>query len=233
MRNLALGFTSLRPASLPENVCDAREDEYLICLKQLKRVLPKSFDFIICENTIDDPQQIKNVELREFLDGEELVATGSESNIGTSNKGMGELLQLKTALDETDIDNYENICYVTARRFYTCPYVFERTESLKKQALLSNPDFIFLDGRVLESYKGPLYNDMFFSMKTKSMVEYAEYSMNELDNNLANQIGSEYNLYNFVTKNNIDYEWVDWLGIIRNAWEINGNTSDLSNFHIS
>ena len=46
MRNLALGFTSLRPASLPENVCDAREDEYLICLKQLKRVLPKSFDLL-------------------------------------------------------------------------------------------------------------------------------------------------------------------------------------------
>jgi len=233
MRNLALGFTSLRPASLTENVCDAREDEYLICLKQLKRVLPKSFDFIICENTIDDPQQIKNVELREFLAEEEVVATGSESNIGTSNKGMGELLQLKTALDETDIDNYENICYVTARRFYTCPYVFERTESLKKQALLSNPDFVFLDGRVLESYKGPLYNDMFFSMKTKSMVEYAQYSMDQLNTNLSNQIGSEYNLYNFVTKNNIDYEWVDWLGIIRNAWEISGNTSDLSNFHIS
>jgi len=65
------------------------------------------------------------------------------------------------------------------------------------------------------------------------MVEYAEYSMNELNTNLEQHIGSEYNLYNFVTKNNIDYEWVDWLGIIRNAWEISGNTSDLSNFHIS
>ena len=74
---------------------------------------------------------------------------------------------------------------------------------------------------------------MFFSMKTKSMVEYAEYSMNELNTNLEKHIGSEYNLYNFVTKNNIEYEWVDWLGIIRNAWEISGNTSDLSNFHIS
>ena len=67
MRNLALGFTSLRPASLPENVCDAREDEYLICLKQLKRVLPKSFDFIICENTIDDPQQIKSLSILKSL----------------------------------------------------------------------------------------------------------------------------------------------------------------------
>ena len=74
---------------------------------------------------------------------------------------------------------------------------------------------------------------MFFSMKSKYMVEYAENSMEQLNTNLSKQIGSEYNLYNFVQKNNIDYEWIEWLGIIRNAWEINGNTSDLSNFHIS
>ena len=55
----------------------------------------------------------------------QMCATGNESNIGTSNKGMGELLQLKSALDQTDIDKYENICYVTARRFYTCPYVLK------------------------------------------------------------------------------------------------------------
>ena len=59
------------------------------------------------------------------------------------------------------------------------------------------------------------------------------YSMEQLNTNLSKHIGSEYNLYNFVQENNIDYEWVDWLGIIRNAWEISGNTSDLSNFHIS
>ena len=57
--------------------------------------------------------------------------------------------------------------------------------------------------------------------------------MEQLNTNLSKHIGSEYNLYNFVQENNIDYEWVDWLGIIRNAWEISGNTSDLSNFHIS
>ena len=201
-------------------------------MKQLERVLPKSFDFLVCENTIDDPAEIKNEELREYLSNTEMCATGSESNIGTSNKGMGELLQLKTALDQTDIDKYENICYVTARRFYTCPYVFERTETLKKKALLSNPDFIFLDGRVLESYKGPLYNDMFFSMKRKFMVEYAEHSMKELDNNLSNHIGSEQNLYNYITNNNVDYEMLDFLGLIRNDWEINGQTLDVSNYHI-
>ena len=233
MKNLAIGFSSIRPVQIPEEICDAREEEYLKCLKQLKRVLPKSFDFLLCENTIDDPNQIKNDELKSFLAETEMCAMGSESNIGTSNKGLGELLQLKTALDQINIDDYENISYVTTRGIYTNPYVFEKTENLEVQALLSNPDFVFLNGTYEESYKGELFNDMFFSMKSKYMVEYAEYSMEQLNTNLSKQIGSEYNLYNFVQKNNIDYEWIEWLGIIRNAWEINGNTSDLSNFHIS
>ena len=100
------------------------------------------------------------------------------------------------------------------------------------QLLLSNPDFLFLDGRLTESYKGSLYNDMFFSMKTKCMVEYAEHSMIELNNNLSNHIGSEQNLYNYITMNDIDYEWLDFLGLIRNDWEINGQTLDVSNYHI-
>ena len=97
MKNLALAFCSLRPVQLSKEVCDAREDEYLICLKQLKRVLPDSFDLLVCENTIDDPDQLQNTELKELLSDTEMCATGSEGNIGTRNKGMGELLMLKTA----------------------------------------------------------------------------------------------------------------------------------------
>lgn len=232
MKNLVLAFSSIRPKQLEENVCDHREGEYLNCFEQLKRVVPKSFDLIFCENTIDDIDQIKNDNLKEFLNTNNVFAIGSQGNIGLTNKGLGELMMLKSALDEFDIDRYENICYVTARRFFTSPYVFERTENLKKQALLSNPDFIFLDGRVLESYKGPLYNDMFFSMKTKTMLEYSDYSMNRLEYLTTHNIGSEYNLYDFVQEKQIEYEWLDWLGVIRNAWEISGNTSDISNYHI-
>ncbi len=232
MKNLALAFCSLRPVQLSKEVCDAREDEYLICLKQLKRVLPDSFDLLVCENTIDEPDQLQNTELKELLSDTEMCAVGSEGNIGTRNKGMGELLMLKTALDQTDLDQYENISYISARKVFTCPYVFERTELLVKSALISNPDFLFLNGRLTETNKGPLFNDMFFSMKRKFMVEYAEYSMKELDNNLSNHIGSEQNLYNFITNNNVDYEMLNFLGLIRNDWEINGQTLDVSNYHI-
>lgn len=61
MKHLALGFCSLRPVQLTEEVNDAREEEYLICLRQLKRVLPKSFDLLICENTVNDPEEIRNI----------------------------------------------------------------------------------------------------------------------------------------------------------------------------
>ena len=145
---------------------------------------------------------------------------------------MGELVQLKFALDAIDTSPYENISYVTARRFYTCPYVFERTELMSKPALLSNPDFVFFDGRVLESYKHNCFNDMFFSMKTQIMKEYAEYSVNRMQYNISNSIGSEYNLYNFVSDNKLDYEWLDWLGIVRNAWDIDKIKNNLNNYHI-
>ena len=231
MKNLAIGFSSIRPVQISEEICDAREEEYLKCLKQLKRVLPKSFDFLLCENTIDDPNQIKNDELKSFLAETEMCAMGSESNIGTSNKGLGELLQLKTALDQVNIDDYENISYVTTRGMYTNPYVFEKTENLEVQALLSNPDFVFLNGTYEESYKGELFNDMFFSMKSKLMLEYANYSMDKLDYLSINHIGSEYNLYNFVKENNVSYETIEWLGRIRNDWSRSNSAYNIDNFH--
>lgn len=232
MKHLALGFCSLRPVQLSDEVNDAREEEYLICLKQLKRVLPDSFDLLICENTINDPEEIRNDELREFLSDEEMCVTGSEGNIGTKNKGMGELLMLKTALEETDLDNYKNISYITARRFFTCPYVFERTERLEKQALLSNPDFAFLNGKFVKSHKQGLYNDMFFSMNSSVMLDYANYAIEHIKVDLPQQLGSEQILFNFVEQNKIEYEWLEWLGMVRNDWERNQKILDVSNFHI-
>ncbi len=105
MKNLALAFCSIRPSQYPDNVCDNREKEYLRSLKQLQRVLPKSFDLLVCENTIDDARQIKNDDLRDYLNDTEMCATGSESNMGTANKGMGELALLKSGLDQIDLMN--------------------------------------------------------------------------------------------------------------------------------
>ena len=73
---------------------------------------------------------------------------------------------------------------------------------------------------------------MFFSMRSDIMKQYADYSINKMQDNIANSVGSEYNLYNFVSENNLDYEWLEWLGIVRNAWDIDGNKNNLNNYHI-
>ena len=73
---------------------------------------------------------------------------------------------------------------------------------------------------------------MFFSMKSATIVEYADYSMSRIDHLSENHIGSEYNLYDFIKENNIDYDWLEWLGMVRNDWESNNNPLDISNFHV-
>ena len=232
MKHLALLFCSIRPEQLSEEVCDYREEEYYKSLLQFQRIIPNSFEIIVCENTVNSLDAYKNKDLSSLLSKTNLIMVGKENNVGSQNKGMGELIQLKVALDSIDTTKYQNISYVTARRFYTCPYVFERTETMTKNALLSNPDFVFFDGRVLESYKQNCFNDMFFSMRSDIMKQYADYSINKMQDNIANSVGSEYNLYNFVSENNLDYEWLEWLGIVRNAWDIDGNKNNLNNYHI-
>ncbi len=231
MKNLVLAFCSIRPSNIGPEVLRFREKEYGVCIKQLKRVLPESFDMVICDNTIDDFSSIEDPELQEALQDMPLLAAGSQSNIGTVNKGLGELLMLKFAMDNIDTSEYENICYVTARRIYTCPYAFEKAAGLQKTALLCNPDFLYVDGRYLPSHKEEMYNDMFFAMKSSSMKDYADYSYSRLNHMSVNHIGSEQNLYSFVHSNNIDFEWIDFLGLIRNDWAHDGNGFNLSNFH--
>ena len=231
MKNLALAFCSIRPKQLTDSICDYREHEYFRSIQQIERILPDSFDLVVCENTIDDEKQLKNRELAEYLSNIEMVSLGSSGNIGTVNKGMGELLMLSSALEELDIDKYVNITYISARHLLTCPYVFERTERLQKDVIISNPDFVMMDGIVKETHKGGLYNDMIFSMRSKTMREYSDYSKKYVSFD-QRQVGSEQILFNFINENDIEYEWLDTLGVIRNDWQKNGKILDVNNFHI-
>ena len=71
-----------------------------------------------------------------------------------------------------------------------------------------------------------MYNDMFFSMNTDVICDYADYAMSGNDS-----IGSEQTLYNFINSKGIEYEWLDWLGLIRNNWTDNYQSYDANNFH--
>lgn len=239
MKNLVIASCSLKPSNFAQKVKEYREIEYLNCIKQLLRVLPKNYEIIICENTIDNTSDILNEELNLLLKENNTFFLGSENN-NLENIGFGELKMLHTLIKKHDLNKYKFISCLSARKFYTCPYVFEKTNSLNKEALISNPDFLFLNGNYRVNPKENLYATMFYSMKTSTMIEYANFAYEIIKKkektflNLINRKlnGSEQILFEFIKRKKISYEYIDWLGIIRNDWRVSDDFFDVNNFHI-
>jgi len=229
-KNLVTVFCSLRPQQLSEEVNKAREQDYKMCLAQLLRVVPDNFDIVFCDNTVAADEEIKDPDLRDIFTSKSHLFLGQ--NIGMVNKGMGELHMLKAISTGVDFLSYDKVSYCTGRKIFTCPYVFERTNSMSKSGLISNPDFAYLNGIFHKTEKKGMFNDMFFSLESNLMQEYADWSYARIAENIQNHIGSEQNLYAFITNNNIEYEWLDWLGVIRNDWAVTGEPFHLNNFHV-
>ena len=116
-------------------------------------------------------------------------------------------------------------------RFITNPYVFERTENLNKDALLSNPDFTYLDGEIVPSEKIGMFNDMFFAMKLETIVKYIEFSKKQIDYMDKNMVSSENNLYNFISEENVEYEYLDFLGFLRYDYYRKNKDGIKHNYH--
>ena len=230
MRNLAIVFCSLRPEQLTDEINKVREVDYSICLLQLLRVVPDNFDVLFCDNTVEGIDSLGLAQLKSVLSS--AASLFINNNIGTVNKGMGELHMLKACSKAIDFSQYDKVSYCTGRKIFTCPYVFERTNTMKKPGLISNPDFLYLSGKFHKTEKKGMFNDMFFSLSSDLMKQYADWSYDQIPTNIKNHIGSEQNLYNFITSSNIEYEWLDWLGVIRNDWGVTNSPYQLENFHV-
>jgi len=235
-KNLAILFCSFRPGQMTEEVQNGRELEYLMCLRHLLRVIPLDrFDVYVAENTVKHVDNIRSAELRDLLVSDPNLKEIFlfEENYGEKgNKGMGELQMLKGVMDSLEPDQFKNVSYVTARRIFANPYVFERTDSMKFDALVSNPDLMYVTGKYSPANTEKLFNDMFFSMTQKAMKEYADFSMENIQYNLKNVVGSEQNLYRFVTEKNLKYEFLKWLGVIRNDWMLDCKQANIENIHV-
>tara|TARA_Y100000816_G_C26058186_1_gene555457 strand:- start:384 stop:1121 length:738 start_codon:yes stop_codon:yes gene_type:complete len=192
-----------------------REKEYFLCFEQLLRVVPDSFEIYIVDNSINDSSDLFDDNFKLLLDDLNIFYTKKGINKKITNIGVEELNQLIYLSEKINFENYSKICYFTSRRFVTNPYVFEKTEALKNDVLLSNPDFIYLDGHVTVSEKKGMYNDMFFAMQSNIMLDYINFSKQRLDYLEKNMINSESNLYDFVSEYNLSKEFLKFLGFLR------------------
>lgn len=221
VRNLCITFCSIRPAQYSKEINDIREAEYKVCLDSLKRIVPNNYDLLIVENTgfyRSHPQ----------YDGAQYLSL--EGNDGKSNKGAGEISMLKDVILSLSIINYDKVIYNTGRKIFTCPYFFEKTSATKENALVCNPDFHFLDGRINITEKKEMFNDMIFAMDVNQIIKYAEYcDVKEMQDKM---ISSEQMLYRFIHEKQLSYSYIKNIGAIRNDWLRTGNPLQIENFHI-
>ena len=219
MKNLIFCSASFH---LPQYSHSVRENEYYFCLKQLIRMLPENFEIVICDNTIKSLEHIENPNLKQLLQTQNFLIL--DRNMGKHNIGVGELDELIFVADKINFKNYDKVIYWTSRRMVTNPWIFEKVNAMKKEALLCNPPILALRSNYNFSYyptNKKLYNDMFFCLSSKLMLNYIDYSHSKINYNLQNSVGSEQNLYNFINEKNIDYEWVDYIGLIRLDYKAN------------
>lgn len=198
-----------------------RENLYWMCFTQLKRVVPNSFEVYIVENTVQSIEELYSKNLIECIKNFNLLFAHEPKSKQTQNIGVAELRQLLYLYETIDFSNYDKIAFLTSRRLITNPYVFDKTENLTEDALICNPDYFYLSGKYEESEKKGMYSDMFFSMKSKVMIEYIKFSRERLDYLDRNMINSESNLYDFINNKNISFEFIETIGFLRYVYQKN------------
>tara|TARA_A100001015_G_scaffold317445_1_gene434445 strand:- start:1566 stop:2243 length:678 start_codon:yes stop_codon:yes gene_type:complete len=219
MKNLIFCSAAFHVKQYPYNI---RENEYYYCLKQLLKMIPENFDIVVCDNTIKSIENLENKNLKEILSKVKFLILNR--NIGENNIGMGELDELIYTSENINFNDYNKIVYFTLRKIVTNPWIFEKVNAMNKNALLSNPPFLHIksDMNFKESESTLLlYNDMFFALSSELMLSYIEYSKQRIKYNLQYQIGSEQNLYKFINENKIEYDWLEYLGLIRIDYKAN------------
>lgn len=207
-------FVSLQPKGFSKAALRARQRQYATALAQLRRVLPsEGWSVLVAENTLWPKRLDNDGEFSSLLTGWDFVSV--PQNQGNKNKGVGEIDMLTFALENCETSGLSSISYLTGRHLVSNRYIFDKTENMKYDGLVSNPNFLYLDGEFHEVSRDSLYNDMFFSLRPHLMQDYADFFVSNRQRMLDEGIGSEQLLFSFIHERGLRCEWLDQLGLIR------------------
>jgi hypothetical protein len=215
-KHILLNFMSIFPVQYGRLEKSRRLEEYKVSLARTLQLIDlNKWCLILCENTFNGSEEMLKDLLGIRVDA--IKVAQLNFNSGSTNKGIGELDMAAKALVvfQELIDKASTVSYFTGRHIISNELVFEKTETLINDTLISNPNFFYLNGSTRESEKKGLYNDMFFSMKTAVFKAYVNEFNAKRSRLISKNVGSEQYLYSFINEHRLSFSWINNLGLIR------------------
>ncbi len=227
--SVLLFFVSLEPGGYSRRRIKNRYSDYFASLNRLIQLgVHESTQLIICENTVGIEKQHKFWQLASQFPISESM------NLGRENKGFGELSMARKAVEDFPdlFPQPGKVIWMSGRHIATTRTIFEESHKFSEDALISNPDFFYLDGTVVETEKNGYINDMFFCMKTGLFLEYLDFFNEISDTMKSNRFGSEQILSMFTNQKHSSTKMLAELGLLRREYKSFFWRFEKSNWHV-
>ncbi len=219
LKNIIFCFSSIHPQGFSKTQIIDRENNYNLSIEWLLKIIPKNWDIVYNENTLESINDLANTSLKDKLSNVNIIL--HKNNEGQTNKGAGEHDMCRRCFNSIDYTQYNWIVYFTARHIIPNSWYFDNLEKdfQSFDAVMSNPKFFYLNYMQTDFTKN-LYNDMIFSMKSLTFKKFVD-SIN-VDKLKHLHKSSENHLYDFINENNINKKEINYLGILRNDHQSHG-----------
>ena len=213
---LCLGSYKVKDTTGNDPECFDRQLLYSIALRRLCQLVDSSTSILVMDNTVNSVSEL-HPHLQNALGKPQITEVLLQSNnvLGAKNKGAGEYEMCKFAFAKRQdlFVEADWVVYYTHRHTMPFPKIFEYLESYKSyDAIVSNAVYKFPDGKHSFPSQG-VFDDLIFAMKRETFSKYIETMNPELM--VKKRIGSEQNLYQFLTTQNINYKQVERFGVFR------------------
>lgn len=226
---ILLFFASLEPAGYSRRRIKNRYADYFASLNRLVQLgIDESTQLIICENTVGIEKKHKFWQLASKFH------ISKSTNLGSENKGFGELSMARKAVQDFPelFSHAGKVIWMSGRHIATTRSIFEKSHNFSEDVLISNPDFFYLDGTIVETEKNGYINDMFFSIKTGLFLDYLDYFNENSETMKSNRIGSEQILSMFTNQRHLSTKVMPELGLLRREYKSYFWRFEKSNWHI-
>lgn len=228
-RSLLIFFASVVPEGISEKRTRERIKDYSRSLELISQYAKKlDFDVHVVENTVGSLSKWISYGL--YVEKNIAFSFLSE-NSGGRNKGIGELDMARYVLSRLDVGVYKKVVWFSGRHILTSEAILRFYFSTSADVVVSNPDFYFIDGNIVKTEKEGLLNDMIFAMSSNAFSEYISVFNSTRLELIRKNLGSEQNLYQFVTSNTHSIEWVIQIGVLRRENRVKWGWFETSEWH--